>query len=359
MDKSTLSNYGWIVICILVISVMLALATPFGTYISNAVKSTTQGLFNAQKEAFSVVGVNMSNQEFTDNENTNTNNGEDIIPDDGTKEEEKEEPREEGPCIHKYEVTATATCENGGTVTYKCVHCGYTYEDIVDAYHTFTYPEDVECDECGETFITYTFTASDYDRKMGTTTQTDANVNIPPTFEYNGLKYKVVAIGASAFSFKQKLQTINIPDTVTEIGAYAFWGSTSLTNITIHEGIEMIGIACFFNCSLLTEVKLPDTTIIAGDYMFNNCASMKTVKISKNTTTIGAYAFSGCTILEEIFIPATVTSIGNYAFTNCTSLETFVFGGTMEQWNAITFGYGWNNDLKATKIICSDGEIAL
>ena len=46
MDKETLSNYGWIVICVLVLAVMLALATPFGNFISTAVKSTTQGLFD-------------------------------------------------------------------------------------------------------------------------------------------------------------------------------------------------------------------------------------------------------------------------------------------------------------------------
>ena len=37
MDKETLSNYGWIVICVLVLAVMLALATPFGKFISNAI----------------------------------------------------------------------------------------------------------------------------------------------------------------------------------------------------------------------------------------------------------------------------------------------------------------------------------
>ena len=30
MDKETLSNYGWVVICVLVLVVMIALATPFG-----------------------------------------------------------------------------------------------------------------------------------------------------------------------------------------------------------------------------------------------------------------------------------------------------------------------------------------
>ena len=51
MDKETLSNYGWVVICVLVLVVMIALATPFGKYIADAVKSTTQGLFSASKGA--------------------------------------------------------------------------------------------------------------------------------------------------------------------------------------------------------------------------------------------------------------------------------------------------------------------
>ena len=51
MDKETLSNYGWIVIAVLVMVVMLALATPFGSFIAEAVQSTTQGLFDVNKSA--------------------------------------------------------------------------------------------------------------------------------------------------------------------------------------------------------------------------------------------------------------------------------------------------------------------
>ena len=57
MDKETLSNYGWIVICVLVLAVMLALATPFGSYVSDAVKSTTQGLFDTNKNALNSTGL--------------------------------------------------------------------------------------------------------------------------------------------------------------------------------------------------------------------------------------------------------------------------------------------------------------
>ena len=65
MDKETLSNYGWIVICVLVLAVMIALATPFGTFVSEAVQSTTKGLFDVNKSALDSTGlITIDNQEF-------------------------------------------------------------------------------------------------------------------------------------------------------------------------------------------------------------------------------------------------------------------------------------------------------
>lgn len=43
MDKQTLSNYGWLVIVTLILAVMLALATPFGTYVGDGVVSIANG----------------------------------------------------------------------------------------------------------------------------------------------------------------------------------------------------------------------------------------------------------------------------------------------------------------------------
>ena len=55
MDKETLSNYGWIVICVMVLAVMIALATPFGGFIRDAVWSTTNGLFDTGENALNVI----------------------------------------------------------------------------------------------------------------------------------------------------------------------------------------------------------------------------------------------------------------------------------------------------------------
>ena len=66
MDKNTLSNYGWIVIAVLVLAVMIALATPFGKYIESGVKSTTEGLFETSEKAMNVVGMTAGDGNFED-----------------------------------------------------------------------------------------------------------------------------------------------------------------------------------------------------------------------------------------------------------------------------------------------------
>lgn len=66
MDKNTLSNYGWIVVMILCLSVLIALATPFGGYIKNAVWSTTEGLFETEDAALGKVLDNMGIVPTTD-----------------------------------------------------------------------------------------------------------------------------------------------------------------------------------------------------------------------------------------------------------------------------------------------------
>ena len=64
MDKETLSNYGWIVICVLVMAVMIALAGPFGNFVADAVKSTTQGLFDVNQGALDAAGIQIADNDF-------------------------------------------------------------------------------------------------------------------------------------------------------------------------------------------------------------------------------------------------------------------------------------------------------
>lgn len=72
----------------------------------------------------------------------------------------------------------------------------------------------------------------------------------------------------------------------------------------------------------------------------------------------------GTVIGKKVVIPSEyegkpVTSIGDAAFYGCSSPTEIKFNGTVAQWNAISNGLYWNNGVPATKVICSDGEVAL
>ena len=85
MDKNTLSNYGWIVIAVLVLSVMIALATPFGKYVENGVRSTTAGLFETSEKAMNVVGMSAGEGEFGEGYSAPYNhNAPELNPNDNT-----------------------------------------------------------------------------------------------------------------------------------------------------------------------------------------------------------------------------------------------------------------------------------
>ena len=47
MDKNTLSNYGWVVVVVIVLAIMIALATPFGNYAVEGTKTVLQSFSNS------------------------------------------------------------------------------------------------------------------------------------------------------------------------------------------------------------------------------------------------------------------------------------------------------------------------
>ena len=112
----------------------------------------------------------------------------------------------------------------------------------------------------------------------------------------------------------------------------------------------------------LTNVVIPATykgRPVVGVRSFAQCKTLKSITIPDSVTSIGAWAFSECYSLTSITIPASVTSIGENAFNSCTSLTSINFEGTVEQWNSISFGDYWNDDIPATEVVCSDGTVTL
>lgn len=81
MDRQTLSNYGWIVIVVLILAVMLAFATPFGKYIGTGVSNLAMSMVGANDNA---VDKNNIEQMGKDWHNYLNNIDPALNPDDGT-----------------------------------------------------------------------------------------------------------------------------------------------------------------------------------------------------------------------------------------------------------------------------------
>lgn len=167
----------------------------------------------------------------------------------------------------------------------------------------------------------------------------------------------VTSIGADVFSGCETLTSVTISDSVFTIGASAFSNCFNLTNVTLGNSVTTIGTYAFYNCHNLTSVTIPDSVTTIGEYAFSECYDLTLATIGNSVTSIGERAFSGCLNLTSVTIGNSVTAIGNFAFSTCNKLTSIIFNGTIAQWNSIVKGYGWNNNIPATYVQCSDGKV--
>lgn len=160
------------------------------------------------------------------------------------------------------------------------------------------------------------------------------HLTIPDTI--NGKK--VLGIGKSAFK-DSDIQSITLPETVTEIGGYAFQNCDNLEYIYA-PNVTKLYVGAFEDCDSLTAVydHHPSTEETLGAYFpaltetigfsFGECTNLKSVKLS-NLVNVGSskgYDFQACTSLESVELPS-IKSIPVGTFISCESLSgTFYIG---------------------------------
>ena len=158
--------------------------------------------------------------------------------------------------------------------------------------------------------------------------------------------------------YRTKLESIILPNSVTNIFPSAFSFCSNLTSVVVDT--DNIIYDSRGNCNAIIESSTNKlvvgckSTIISnsvtsiGDLAFYGCSGLTSVTIPNSVESIGNSAFSGCSDLTSITIPNSVTTIGSSAFYNCSGLKTIV----SEIENPFDIGegvfYSYNKDIYST-----------
>lgn len=153
------------------------------------------------------------------------------------------------------------------------------------------------------------------------------SVSIAPT---------VTKIGAEAFAWAQKLESIELPN-VTSIG-YAAFNGTGIRSIyippTMEEGEGDVdsGLGWFINCTNLQSITVDpgnqtyrsvDGVLFSGDILLRYPAGKtgSSYTIPNGTARIALSAFEGNENITSVSVPASVSRIDAFAFNGCTKLQ--------------------------------------
>ena len=169
----------------------------------------------------------------------------------------------------------------------------------------------------------------------------------------------ITSIGDQAFAYCTNLALTSLPESVISIGFGAFRDCENITWTSLPSGLTSIGNYAFSCCYNLALTELPSGITSIGDRAFASCYNLALTRLPSGLASIGEASFSSCKNLTSIVIPESVTSIGREAFYYSVNLRDITFEGTVEQWNAISFGLSWKSSVPATEVVCSDGTVNL
>ena len=364
MDKETLSNYGWIVICTLVLAVMIALATPFGEYIKAGVWSTTNGLNDTLNKNMEIAGLSGGSSD--NQQQSGIRFGEKYIC------TEIDGNIASGDSLYDYYIifnedgSGMEGSLNDDTDTSHLPEGFFTYADtevinsaieieILDNGTKISFTE-IGADRpymilTHESLIEWVDESIEVD---GYATFTDGTTLTWSELKAAGYNVTNMSIGERAF-YNSNIKEIVIPDTVVVIRDYALHYS-KIESITIPASLKCIGgenfektsylknvyitdldawcninfttdcsnplewADLYLNGNLVTEVTFPNGITKVNAHVFDGCESIKKVTLPEGVTSIGEDAFDCCTSLTSINIPNSVTSIDESAFEGCSAL---------------------------------------
>ncbi len=90
------------------------------------------------------------------------------------------------------------------------------------------------------------------------------HVEVPERINFHGLIFPVKGIGDSCFNNCMKLESVNLPNSVTCLEKGCFYNCTALTDVTIPSSVTSLTSFCFKGCTSLTSFNIPSSVTELG-----------------------------------------------------------------------------------------------
>lgn len=116
---------------------------------------------------------------------------------------------------------------------------------------------------------------------------------------YNNKNYPIYEY---SFYYCSWLESISIPDSVTNIGHRAFYNCTGLSSVTLGNGVTSIEQYTFYGCSSLSSIVIPDSVTSIGQQAFYDCSGLQNVQIGANIARCYYSPFEGDSSIESFVI---------------------------------------------------------
>lgn len=130
---------------------------------------------------------------------------------------------------------------------------------------------------------------------------------------------EITILSDNLFKGNTTLESIVIPDTVTQIGGFMFDGCTNLKSVKLPPNLEDMWHYAFVRTSI-EEIEVPGTVRTICPFTFYDSKNLKKVVLNEGTKRIKGSAFKDCTALTDVYLPSTIESIHEDAFLGCSDI---------------------------------------
>lgn len=166
----------------------------------------------------------------------------------------------------------------------------------------------------------------------------------------------VTEIEHDAFWSCRELSNVTIPDGVKRIGQFSFLSTPKLKNVTIPRSMNTIEKYAFGSANGLTEIRIPGNIKAIEDGAFSYCANLASITIENGVESIGEIVFQQCKKLASIVLPESASSIGEFCFNGCDNLTNIQMPTALYAFDKVFYGCSGLKDVVIPEGVAAIGN---